>query len=111
MRAELGLSEGALDRVISSAYGLLDLITFFTAGGENVEVRAWSVRSGAKAPEAAGKIHTDMEKGFVKADVIGWDELIAAGSFAAAREAGKLRSEGRDYVLSDGDVMTVKFTA
>jgi hypothetical protein len=111
MRSEMGLSAGALDRVIASAYGLLDLITFFTAGGENVEVRAWSVRSGAKAPEAAGKIHSDMEKGFVKADVIGWQELIASGSFAAARDEGKLRSEGREYVVSDGDVMTVKFTS
>jgi ribosome-binding ATPase len=111
MREELGISTGALDRVIASAYELLDLITFFTAGGENVEVRAWAVRSGAKAPQAAGKIHTDMEKGFVKADVIAWDELINAGSFAAAREAGKLRSEGREYVVCDGDVMTIKFTS
>lgn len=111
MRADLGLTRGALDRVIASAYSLLDLLTFFTAGGENVEVRAWSVRKGAKAPEAAGKIHSDMEKGFVKADVIGWKELIDAGSFAAARDAGKLRSEGKDYVVADGDVMTIKFTS
>jgi len=111
MRSDLGLSDVALDRVIASAYSLLDLLTFFTAGGENVEVRAWSVRAGAKAPEAAGKIHSDMEKGFVKADVIGWSELIETGSFPAARDAGKLRSEGREYVVQDGDVMTVKFTS
>ncbi len=111
MRSELGIARGALDRVIAAAYSLLDLITFFTVSTENVEVRAWSVRAGAKAPEVAGKIHTDMEKGFVKADVIAWDELIAAGSFAAARDAGKLRSEGRDYIVADGDVLTVKFTS
>ena len=111
MRAELGIETGALERVITAAYALLDLITFFTVAADNKEVRAWSLRSGAKAPEAAGRIHTDMEKGFVRAEAIAWDELVAAGSFAATREQGKLRSEGKDYVVRDGDVLTIKFTS
>ncbi|MEX0993834.1 MAG: redox-regulated ATPase YchF [Solirubrobacterales bacterium] len=110
MRAELGIAAGALERLIAAAYSVLDLITFFTVAADNKEVRAWSVPAGAKAPEAAGRIHTDMQQGFVRAEAIAWDELVAAGSFAAARDQGKLRSEGKDYAVRDGDVLTIKFT-
>jgi GTP-binding protein YchF len=108
MRAELGLEADALDRVVRAAYELLDLVTFFTAVGEN-EARARSVSHGSTAATAAGKVHTDMEKGFVRAEVIGWEQLVEAGSFARARELGVLRTEGRDYVVRDGDVLTIKF--
>ena len=110
MRAELGLARGALDQVVRAAYGLLGLITFFTAVG-NKEVRAWSLRQGSTAPEAAGRVHTDMREGFVRAEAIGWKELVDAGSFARARELALLRTEGRDYVVADGDVLTIKFTS
>jgi GTP-binding protein YchF len=109
MRAELGLESGALERVVSAAYALLGLITFFTAVGET-EVRARALPRGGTAVQAAGKVHTDMEKGFVRAEVIDWQELVDAGSFARARERGVLRTEGRDYVVRDGDVLTIKFT-
>jgi ribosome-binding ATPase len=109
LRAELGLESDALEQVVAAAYELLDLITFYTAVGES-EVRARSLRRGGTAVEAAGKVHTDMEKGFVRAEVIAWEELVDAGSFARARELGRLRTEGRDYVVRDGDVVTVKFT-
>jgi ribosome-binding ATPase YchF (GTP1/OBG family) len=94
---------------VTAAYELLGLITFFTAVGEK-EVAARSLPRGGTAVEAAGKVHTDMERGFVRAEVIGWQELIEAGSFANARDLGKLRTEGRDYVVEDGDVLTIKFT-
>jgi GTP-binding protein YchF len=109
MRAELGIEEGALERVVREAYRQLGLITFFTAVGGN-EIRARSLPQGSTAYEAAGRVHTDMQRGFVRAEVIPWEELIDAGSFAAAREAGRLRTEGRDYVVADGDVVTIKFT-
>jgi ribosome-binding ATPase len=109
MRADLGLESDALGEIVKAAYGLLDLVTFFTAVGGN-EVRARSLKRGGTAVEAAAKVHTDMEKGFVRAEAIGWEELVAAGSFARARELGKLRIEGRDYVVQDGDVITVRFT-
>ena len=109
MRTDLGLESGALDRVIAAAYELLDLVTFFTAVGAT-EVRARALTRGGTAWDAAGKVHTDMQKGFVRAEVIGWEELVDAGSFARAREQGKLRIEGRDYVVADGDVVTIKFT-
>ena len=109
MRAELGIAEGALEQVVREAYRLLGLITFFTAvGGE--EIRARSLPDGSTAYEAAGRVHTDMQRGFVRAEVIPWEDLIEAGSFAAARESGRLRTEGRDYVVADGDVITIKFT-
>jgi GTP-binding protein YchF len=109
LRGELELGESALERVAAAAYRLLDLITFFTAvGGE--EVRARSLRRGGTALDAAAHVHTDMAHGFVRAEVIGFEELIEAGSFARARELGRLRVEGRDYVVADGDVVTVKFT-
>ncbi|TPV96403.1 MAG: redox-regulated ATPase YchF [Myxococcales bacterium FL481] len=105
--AGLGASEAGLDRLIRAAYTLLDLITFFTAGPK--EVRAWTVRRGAKAPQAAGKIHSDFERGFIRAEVIEWDTLVELGSEAAARTKGKLRVEGKEYVVVDGDVMHFRF--
>jgi GTP-binding protein YchF len=109
LRAELGLESNALDEVVRAAYELLDLITFFTAVGEN-EVRARSLRRGGTAVEAAGKVHSDMQRGFARAEVIDWKDLVEAGSFPRARELGRLRIEGRDYVVQDGDVVTIKFT-
>jgi GTP-binding protein YchF len=109
MRAELGIAEGALAQVVREAYRLLGLITFFTAVG-GTEVRARSLAQGSTALDAAGRVHTDMQRGFVRAEVIPWQELAEAGSFAAARDAGRLRIEGRDYVVADGDVVTIKFT-
>jgi ribosome-binding ATPase len=109
LRGDLGIDSDALNQVLKAAYRLLDLVTFFTAVGGN-EVRARSLSGGSTAVEAAGKVHTDMERGFVRAEVIGADELVEAGSFAHARELGKLRVEGRDYVVRDGDVVTIKFT-
>jgi ribosome-binding ATPase len=109
LRAELGIDSDALAEVLKAAYRLLDLVTFFTAVGGN-EVRARSLDRGSTALEAAGKVHTDMQRGFVRAEVIGADELVDVGSFAHARELGKLRIEGRDYVVQDGDVVTIKFT-
>jgi GTP-binding protein YchF len=109
MRAELGIRSGALEEIVRAAYDLLGLITFFTAVG-GTEVRARSLRRGASALEAAGRVHTDMQKGFVRAEAIGWHELVEAGSFARAREHALLRTEGRDYVVADGDVLTIRFT-
>ena len=109
MRADLGLEQHALETLVREIHRLLGLITFFTAVGGN-EIRARSLRRGATAYDAAGAVHTDMQRGFVRAEVIGWEDLLAAGSFAAAREAGRLRIEGRDYVVADGDVVTIKFS-
>jgi ribosome-binding ATPase YchF (GTP1/OBG family) len=105
--AELGLAETGLARVIRAGYSLLHLITFFTAGPK--EARAWTVEKGARAPQAAGVIHTDFERGFIRAETIGYDDYIALGGEAGAREAGKLRQEGKDYVVHDGDVMLFRF--
>ncbi|QTL99848.1 redox-regulated ATPase YchF [Iocasia frigidifontis] len=104
---EMGLKESGLDRVITAGYELLDLITFFTAGEK--EVRAWTVRSGSSAPEAAGKIHTDMQRGFIRAEVVSYDDLIASGSISDAREKGLLRLEGKEYIMQDGDVCYFRF--
>jgi len=109
MRDELGLSESGLERVVHAAFGLLELITFFTAG-QDKEARAHAIRAGTSAWEAAGQIHTDIQRGFVRAEVVGWDDLVAAGGYSGARDRGRLRSEGRDYRLRDGDVVHVKFT-
>jgi ribosome-binding ATPase len=109
MRAELGLERGALEALVRETHRLLGLITFFTAVGGN-EIRARSLRGGSTAHDAAGAVHTDMQRGFVRAEVIGWEELVEAGSFAAARDAGRLRTEGRDYVVADGDVIAIKFS-
>ncbi|QFT77832.1 redox-regulated ATPase YchF [Erythrobacter sp. THAF29] len=105
--AELGLTESGLARVIRAGYKLLGLKTFFTAGPK--EARAWTFPDGAKAPQAAGEIHTDFEKGFIRAETISYEDYIALGGEAAAREAGKLRQEGKEYVVQDGDVMLFKF--
>ena len=105
--AELGLAEPGLNALIRRAYELLGLMSFFTAGEK--EVRAWTVRVGAKAPEAAGVIHSDFERGFIKAEVIGYADYDELGSEAAAKAAGKLRLEGKEYVVADGDVMHFKF--
>ena len=104
---EYGMKEPALNRLISSAYKLLNLQTYFTAGVQ--EVRAWTIEDGWKAPQAASVIHTDFEKGFIKAEVIGYDDYIALGSEAACRDAGKLRIEGKEYLVKDGDVMHFRF--
>ena len=109
MRAELGVSESGLERVVREAFALLDLIAFFTAG-EAKPAQSWHLRRGLTAWHAAGEIHSDIQKGFVRAEVIGWRELVDAGGYAGARERGTLRLEGRDYVMADGDVITVKFT-
>ena len=105
---ELGIKESSLDQVIRTGYHLLELITFLTAG--EPEVRAWTVRSGAKAPESAGKIHSDIERGFIRAEVTPFPELVEAGSFANARSKGTLRLEGREYVVHDGDVIYFRFS-
>ena len=104
---ELGLEESGLDRLIAAAYDLLGLITFFTSG-EN-ESRAWTVRRGARAPEAAGQIHSDFERGFIRAETIGYDEYVEVGSLKTAREKGMIRSEGKEYTVVDGDVMLFRF--
>ena len=104
---DLGLEESGLDRLIRAAYELLGLITYFTAGEK--EVRAWTVHRGATAPEAAGVIHSDFQRGFIRAEVVRWEDLVAAGSYAAVREKGLLRLEGKDYLVQDGDVMHFRF--
>ncbi len=105
--AELGLDESGLSRVIRSGYKLLGLQTFFTAGPK--EARAWTFPTGAKAPQAAGEIHTDFERGFIRAETIAFDDYVALGGESGAREAGKLRQEGKEYLVQDGDVMLFKF--
>jgi hypothetical protein len=105
--ADLGLAETGLARIIRAGYELLGLLTFFTAGPK--EARAWTVERGAKAPQAAGAIHSDFERGFIRAETIAYDDYIACGGEAGAREAGKLRSEGKEYVVQDGDVLLFRF--
>jgi GTP-binding protein YchF len=109
MREELGIGETGLDRVVRGAFGLLDLLAFFTAG-EDKPAQSWHLRRGLTAWHAAGEIHSDIQRGFVRAEVIGWEALVDAGGYAAARDRGVLRIEGRDYRMADGDVITVKFT-
>jgi len=104
---EFGVSQPGLETVIEACYRALDLITFLTTGED--ETRAWEVRRGAKAPEAAGVIHTDLERGFIRAEVIGYDELVAAGSMEAAKSAGKIRVEGKDYEVQEGNILHVRF--
>lgn len=104
---DLGLEQSGLDRLISSCYDLLGLISYLTAG--KPEVRAWTIKKGTKAPEAAGKIHSDFEKGFIRAEVISFEKLIECGSLAVAKEKGLVRSEGKDYVMQDGDVVLFRF--
>ena len=107
MLESLGLKEPGLHLVARTAYKLLDLITFLTAGED--ECRAWTIKRGSKAPQAAGAIHTDFERGFIKADVIWWEDLIRLGSESACRSAAKLAVEGKEYVVRDGDVIHFKF--
>ncbi len=105
--ADMGLNESGLDRLISACYDLLGLMSFLTAG--KPEVRAWTIKKGTRAPQAAGKIHTDFERGFIRAEVISFDELMKCGSMAAAREKGLVRSEGKEYVMQDGDIVLFRF--
>jgi ribosome-binding ATPase YchF (GTP1/OBG family) len=105
--AEFGVKEPGLDRVVAACYQALDLITFLTTGED--ESRAWEVRRGARAPEAAGVIHSDMERGFIRAEVVSYEDLVAAGGWDAAKHKGLLRVEGRDYVVREGDVLHVRF--
>jgi len=109
MRADLGVSESGLRRVVDGAFELLELIAFFTAG-EAKPAQSWHLRRGLTAWHAGGEIHSDIQKGFVRAEVIAWDALVDAGGYAGARDRGTLRVEGRDYVMADGDVITIKFT-
>lgn len=105
--SDLGIAESGLDRLIKASYTLLGLISYLTAGPK--EVRAWTITKGTKAPQAAGKIHSDFERGFIRAEVIGFDELVECGTMAAAKEKGLIRSEGKDYVIKDGDIVLFRF--
>lgn len=105
--SEMGLSESGLDRLIKAGYSLLGLISYLTAGPK--EVRAWTIKNGTKAPKAAGKIHSDFERGFIRAEVISYDDLIACGSMTSAKEKGLVRSEGKEYVMRDGDIVLFRF--
>ena len=104
---DLGEKEPGLNRLIRSAYSMLGLINFFTVGED--ECRSWTVKSGTKAPNAAGKIHTDIERGFIKAEIISYDEMMKCGSFAVARDKGLLRIEGKEYIIKDGDIAYFRF--
>ena len=106
-KEELGLNNSGLEKLIKASYHLLGLISYLTAGEQ--EVRAWTIKRGDLAPQAAGKIHTDFERGFIKADVVSYEDLINAGSYLKAKEAGKVRIEGKNYEVKDGDVILFKF--
>lgn len=105
--SEMGLEQSGLDRLITACYDLLGLISYLTAGKQ--EVRAWTITKGTKAPQAAGKIHTDFERGFIRAEVVAYDDLIACGSMTAAKEKGLVRSEGKEYIMKDGDIVLFRF--
>ena len=107
MLEALGLAESGLDKVIKRSYDLLGLMSFLTAG--EPEVRAWTIKKGTKAPQAAGKIHSDIERGFIKAEVVSFDDLINAGNMVQAKEKGLVRQEGKEYVMQDGDIVLFKF--
>ena len=104
---DLGVPESGLDRLVKASYTLLGLISFLTSGED--ECRAWTIRRGTKAPQAAGKIHSDFERGFIRAEVVAYDDLMACGTMAAAREKGLIRSEGKEYVVQDGDIILFRF--
>lgn len=104
---DMGLHEPGVNRLIRAAYHLLNLITYFTAGEK--EVRAWTIHRGDKAPQAAGVIHTDFERGFIRAEVIKYDDFVHYGSEAAVKDAGKMKVEGKEYIVGDGDVMHFRF--
>lgn len=106
-KEELGITESGLEKLVSASYDLLGLMSYLTAGEK--EVRAWTIKKGTKAPQAAGKIHTDFEKGFIKAEVVSYDDLIEAGNYLKAKEKGKVRMEGKDYVVQDGDIILFRF--
>ena len=105
--ADMGLEKSGLDRLIKKSYHLLGLISFLTAGKK--EVRAWTINEGTKAPQAAGKIHTDFERGFIRAEVVAFDDLMANGSLSACKEKGLVKSEGKEYVMKDGDIVEFRF--
>ena len=105
--ADLGLQESGLDRLIKECYALLGLISYLTAG--KPEVRAWTIKKGTKAPQAAGKIHSDFERGFIRAEVISFNDLMECKTMTAAKEKGLVRSEGKDYVMQDGDIVLFRF--
>ena len=107
MLEAIGLKESGLDNLIRKSYDLLGLMSFLTAG--KPEVRAWTIKKGTKAPEAAGKIHSDIQRGFIKAEVVSYNDLIKAGSMLEAREKGMIRSEGKEYIMQDGDIVLFKF--
>ena len=104
---DLGVSSSGLDKLVAASYSLLGLISFLTAGED--ECRAWTIKKGTKAPQAAGKIHTDFERGFIKAEVVAYDDLMESGNMLAAKEKGLVRQEGKEYVVQDGDVILFKF--
>ena len=104
---DLGIKESGLDRLIKASYSLLGLISYLTAGPK--EVRAWTITKGTKAPQAAGKIHSDFERGFIRAEIVAFDDLMKCGSMTAAKEQGLMRSEGKDYVIADGDIVLFRF--
>ena len=107
MLEALGLKESGLDRVVKESYDLLGLMSFLTAG--EPEVRAWTIKKGTKAPEAAGKIHTDIQRGFIKAEIVSYEDLMREGSMVNAREKGLVRQEGKEYIMQDGDIVLFKF--
>ena len=107
MLKEYGLEESCLDKLIQASYTLLGLMSFLTAGVQ--EVRAWTIKQGTKAPQAAGKIHTDIERGFIRAEIVSYDDLVECGSEAAAKEKGLYRLEGKEYVMKDGDIVNFRF--
>ena len=104
---DLGLEESGLEKLIKASYHLLGLISYLTAGEQ--ECRAWTITKGTKAPQAAGKIHTDFERGFIRAEVVSYDDLMACGTHAAAKEKGLVRLEGKEYVVQDGDIIVFRF--
>ena len=105
--SELGITESGLDKLVKTSYDTLGLFSYLTAGEK--EVRAWTIKKGTKAPQAAGKIHTDFEKGFIKAEIVSYEDLMEAGNFTKAKEKGKVRIEGKDYVIQDNDVVLFRF--
>ena len=105
--SEIGVEKGGLDRLIQKSYDLLGLMSYLTAG--KPEVRAWTIKKGTKAPQAAGKIHTDFERGFIRAEVVAFDDLMKCGTMTAAKEKGLVRSEGKEYVVADGDIILFRF--
>ena len=104
---DLGVPESGLDRLVKASYTLLGLISYLTSGED--ECRAWTIKKGTKAPQAAGKIHSDFERGFIRAEVVSYEDLMACGTMAAAREKGLIRSEGKEYVVQDGDIILFRF--